>query len=146
MRKLVLQTLIPLLLIVWIIPSLADCPIPRVVDRNCYGELQCEGMAGWHVNNPGWIGTTIGPDHHELHVNYFIKAEWRPLDGNMGTTFCWYRGDQGTVVRLTQGDFGGVSKPTLGFWIPSSSPDPNDPAKHIPDIKLHGFNIRRLSV
>lgn len=74
------------------------------------------GHSNWHADHPGWEGYPIGVDNHDTAVVSLIEADWWNYsnDPQNGTMLCWYKGNDGSLIRLSQGSWGGVRAPTLG--------------------------------
>jgi hypothetical protein len=100
-----------------------NCPQPS--------EIKAGSQSGtWYVNNPGWIGLTHGKDRGDTAVQSFHYVEWWDYSGlpDNGETECWYIGNKGSRIDLTQGSWGQVAKPTdKSLWKVTYDPRAKDP-------------------
>lgn len=100
-----------------------NCPQPS--------EIKAGSQSGtWYVNNPGWVGLTHGKDHGDTAVQSFHYVEWWDYSGvpQNGETECWYIGNKGSRIDLTQGSWGHIPKPTnQSLWKVTYDPRAKDP-------------------
>ncbi|QLH41971.1 MAG: hypothetical protein HWD59_04070 [Coxiellaceae bacterium] len=109
--------------------SLANCPAVENIATNCSpSHRQC---SWWTSSAAGgaWEGFVIGPYHGDTAIASFYLAGWwneglvnTPTDKPhssppIGTTFCYYYGNKGSLIRMSQGDYGGVPQPqNTNLW------------------------------
>lgn len=119
-----IKFLFPALIISFVFTAQAanytQCPEIKSIRQSCSGTI-----CNFTADNPGWEGFTrikgLGKD---TKIIGFISADWWNYSHNIhnGEMRCWYRGNQGGLILMTQGSWGGIEQPPTMNWIPSHDP------------------------
>ena len=100
--------------------ALADCPAPSEIHLKCGSNLShtiCNWQAPWYE---GFTQGNVKP-LHDAAISNFIKVNWGRGDGRIngkGSTFCYYKANDGTIVEMSQNNWGGIAKPKTNNWFP----------------------------
>jgi len=100
--------------------ALADCPAPYKVHSVC-AYFNSKTICNWQA--PWYEGFTQGhvKPLHDATMSTFVKVDWGRGDGKIngkGSTFCYYRANDGTTVEMSQNNWGAIAKPKTSNWIP----------------------------
>jgi len=99
--------------------AVANCPRPNQIFHTCATDKKTNHrICYWYVRSPGWTGYPITLPRLEIRhprIKYFHKAAWWKypphIKNKIGTTFCFYYASNGSLVRFSQDDYGGVTQP-----------------------------------
>ncbi len=92
---------------------LANCPdLSKVV----YGCVEVAGKKHCQWEAPFWDGYHGDADMGDHPVKFFEVFWGASSDPEVGSTNCFYLDKKGGLVELSQGNWGGIPKPTATLW------------------------------
>lgn len=94
----------------------ADCPSPGQIARYNLGS---QGFY-WADNEDSWIGYTQGTNHNDTAIAQFNHVVWWDYENKTPTALCYYLGNQGSLILMSQGNWNRLVKKPLGEsgWSP----------------------------
>lgn len=101
--------------VLFVTSAFASCPSISQIKRYSLG------TAGfyWADNAEGWLGYTQNPDNNDTTIDHFDHTIWWNYQNITPTALCYYVGNKGSVITMSQGNWNRrVSEPTGFPWGP----------------------------